>query len=75
VQRVARAPDFRPTRLATLEQELRYLQEKRQQVETDPSLDGDRRAIELGYYDAIIRGLQERMARLKADLRCAGGSP
>ena len=55
MQQIARAPDYRPTRLSTLQQELRHLQEKRQLVESDPSLDGNRRAIEVGYYDWIIR--------------------
>ena len=75
MQRTAEAPEYRPIRLATLQQELRSLQEKRHQAETDPSLDGDRRAIEVGYYDWIIRWLEERLAQLKADLRCVGGSP
>ena len=71
----ARAPDYRPTRLATLRQELRWLQEKRQHVETDPSLDAERRAVEIRYYDAIIPWLQEGVERLEVALRCAGGSP
>jgi hypothetical protein len=75
MQRPTSVPEYRPTRLATLQQEIRYLQEKRQQVETDPSLDANRRAIEVGYYNWILRWLQERVARLKVDFRCAGGSP
>ena len=66
MQRSARGPEYRPTRLAALQQELRYLQEKRQQVQADPSLDANRRAIEVRYYDAIIRRLQEQVTTLES---------
>ncbi len=69
------APEYRPARLATLYQELRCLQERHQEVEADPSLDVDRSAIEVRYYDAVIQWLQERVACHEADLRCAGLHP
>ncbi len=68
MQRPTSVPEYRPTRLATLQQELRSLQEKRQQVETDPSLDADRRAIEVGYYDGILRWLQGQVTSLESQL-------
>jgi hypothetical protein len=69
------AHDFLHSRLARLNHELRLIQEKRQYVETDPSLDGKRRVIHITYYDAILRWLLERVERLETALTCAGDSP
>jgi hypothetical protein len=69
------ARDYLRSRLTGLKRELCYLQEKWQQVATDPSRDTERQAIDIRYYDAIIRWLLEGVERLEADLRCAGGSP
>lgn len=62
-------------RLARLQQELALVQEKRQHVAIDPSLDAERRTIDTTYYDAIIQWLLEGVQRLEATLSCVGGSP
>jgi len=41
------AHDYLSSRLARLKQELNLIQEKRQHVETDPSLDAERRTVEI----------------------------
>jgi hypothetical protein len=69
------AHNFLRSRLARLNHELRLIQEKRQQVETDPSLDAERQAIEVPYYDAILRWLLEGVERLEAAIKCVAASP
>ncbi len=69
------AHDYLRRRLARLKEELRLIRNKREHVETDSSLDAERRAVEVRYYDAITRWVLEGVERLEAALRCAGGSP
>ena len=68
------AHDYLRRRLANLKHELCLIQDMREYVETDPSLNAERRAIEIRYYDAITRWLLEGVERLEAALSCAGGS-
>ncbi len=70
----AEAHDYLRRRLACLKEELRLVQKKREHVETDPSVDAERRAVEIRYYDAITRWVLEGVERLEAALRCADGS-
>jgi len=66
--------DYFRNRLARLRHELRLIQGTRLRVARDPSLDAQRRAIYVSYYDAIIRWMLEGMERLEGVLSCADGS-
>lgn len=66
--------NFLRSRLTRLNHELRLVKETRQRVATDPSLDAQRQAIYVSYYDAIIRWLLEGVERLEVAPSCADGS-
>ena len=70
----AETHNYLRSRLTRLTHELRLVQEMRQHVATDPSMDAQRRAIHIRYYDAIIRWMMEGVERLEVDLSCADGS-
>lgn len=53
---------------------LTSLKQKLQHIAADPSVDAERRTMYIGYYDAIIRYLLDRIDRMEAALRCAAGS-
>ncbi len=55
------APDYRPTRLASLQSQVRFHQEHRRQVEADPALPNKLRKMQLAYYHTIIRWLYEQL--------------
>lgn len=67
--------NFLRSRLARVTHELRLVQEMRQRVATDPSMDPQRQVIEIRYYDAILRWLLGGAERLEAVISCADGSP
>ena len=65
----------RARRLATLKQEILFLQHRRRIREEDSRLGAEVRAIYSDYYAKILQWLQEEVERQEASLRCADGSP
>jgi len=65
--------DYLGSRRTGRKRELCLIEGERQHVEADPSLDAERRAIHIKYYDVIIRYLPEGIDHVEAALR--GVSP
>jgi len=59
-------PDYRPSRLTTLKQQVAFHQEAQRRVATDPVLTADLRAMLLTYHDTILRRLQEHVTALES---------
>lgn len=70
----AEAHDYLHSRITNLKRELRLIEQERQRVEAYPSLDTERQAMYISYYDAIIRHLLNSIDRLEVTLKCAAGS-
>lgn len=49
------APDSHPTRLGSFQSQIRFHQQQQREVEDDPALTADLRAMLLTYHGAIIR--------------------
>jgi hypothetical protein len=60
------APDSHPTRLASLQSQIRLHQQQQREVEDDPALTADLRAMLVTYHSAIIRWLQEQVAAMES---------
>ena len=65
-------PDYRPTRLATIKQQVSFHQEERRRVATDHTLTADLQAVLFTYHDTIIRWLQEQVTSLGTLTRVRG---
>ena len=59
-------PDYRPSRLVTLKQQVSFHQEEQRRVATDHALTADLRAMLVTYHAAIIRWLQEQVATMES---------
>ncbi len=55
------APDYRATRLASLQYQVRFHQEHWKKVEADPALPNKLRKLQLPYHYTIIRWLHEQL--------------
>jgi hypothetical protein len=65
------SPDYRPQQIASLKQQIGFHQQRREDIEADPTIDNDRKAMELTYHDKIIEHLQEQVTSLERQLRPA----
>ncbi len=59
-------PDDRTSRLASLQSQVRLHQQQRKQVEVDPALTADVRAMLLAYREKIIGWLREHVAAMES---------
>jgi hypothetical protein len=59
-------PDYRPSRLATLKQQVAFHQEEQRRLATDHALAADLRAMLVTYHNTIIRWLQEQVAAMES---------